>query len=124
MLLFVFSALWKGKSRQSWEFVGVSGVFFFFWFLFFFFFSKLEMDADRREAAPGRERDRKHEEVSLEESSSGAQRKGKVKAGLRETLPQILILNVASQRGAAARSVAFSLFDLPLPINIWIKTTC
>lgn len=46
---FVFSSWWDGKSQPSLEFVGVSG------FFFFISFSKLEMDADAREAAPGRE---------------------------------------------------------------------
>lgn len=50
--------------------------------------------------------------------------KGKVKAGLHETFRQNIILNVASQQGGAARAVAFSLLDLPFPINICIKPTC
>lgn len=50
--------------------------------------------------------------------------KGKVKAGLHVTFRQNIILNVASQQGGAARAVAFSLLDLPFPINICIKPTC
>lgn len=75
----------------------------------------------RREGTGSWEGDRKHKEVSLKVSVSSVQMKGKVKAGLHGTVPQN-ILNVASQRGDAARSVAFLLFDLSFPYKYMHQT--
>lgn len=78
----VLKSRWEGKSHQSLEFVGVSVVVFFVFFLFFKF-----GNGCRHEGTGSWERDRKHKEVSTKVRVSRAQMKGKLKAGLHETIP-------------------------------------